>query len=57
MPELKNTNLSKAIINAHHGKLLDRIAGDVLIVGFGPSWFADVSLEENDLNAEGFSLH
>lgn len=37
MLEMEDTRISKAIINAYHEKLLDRIVSDVLIVGAGPS--------------------
>ncbi len=37
MPDLKETEISKAILNAYHQKLSDRIASDVLIVGAGPA--------------------
>ena len=51
MSELKDTEISKAIISTYHDKLLNRIAGDVLIVG---GWSVRVRrriAEENDLNA------
>jgi thiamine thiazole synthase len=37
MSELKDTDISKAIIRTYHDKLLNRITSDVLIVGAGPS--------------------
>jgi len=37
MPELQETDISKAIISTYHDKLLSRLVGDVLIVGAGPS--------------------
>ena len=37
MSELKDTEISRAIISTYHDKLLNRITGDVLIVGAGPS--------------------
>ena len=37
MSELKDTEISKAIISTYHDKLLSRLTGDVLIVGAGPS--------------------
>ena len=37
MSELKDTDISKAIIRTYHDKLLNRITNDVLIVGAGPS--------------------
>ena len=37
MPDLQETEVSKAILNAYHQKLSDRIASDVLIVGAGPA--------------------
>ncbi len=37
MAAFTNTEISKAIINSYHQKLLDQIEGDVLIVGAGPA--------------------
>ena len=37
MPKLVETDISKAILNAYHEKLLERIVSDVLIIGAGPS--------------------
>lgn len=37
MSELNDTDISRAIISTYHDKLLNRITGDVLIVGAGPS--------------------
>jgi len=37
MPDLKETEISRAILNAYHQKLSDRIVSDVLIVGAGPA--------------------
>jgi len=37
MPQFKETDISKAILNAYHDKLLDRVVSDVLIVGAGPA--------------------
>jgi thiamine thiazole synthase len=37
MNDLLETEISKAIINAYHKRLSDRVASDVLIVGAGPS--------------------
>jgi len=36
MSELKDTEISKAIISTCHDKLLNRIAGCVLIIADGP---------------------
>jgi len=37
MPKLVETDISKAILNAYHEKLSERIVNDVLIIGAGPS--------------------
>lgn len=37
MPKLVETDISKAILNAYHEKLSERIVSDVLIIGAGPS--------------------
>ena len=37
MPDLQETEISKAILNAYHRKLFEAITGDVLIVGAGPA--------------------
>jgi len=37
MSRFEETEISKAILNAYHERLLDRITNDVLIVGAGPS--------------------
>jgi thiazole biosynthesis enzyme len=37
MPRFEETEISRAILNAYHEKLLDRVVSDVLIVGAGPS--------------------
>jgi len=37
MPDLRETEVSKAILSAYHQKLSDRIVSDVLIVGAGPA--------------------
>lgn len=37
MPDLKETEISRAILSAYYQKLSDRIVSDVLIVGAGPA--------------------
>lgn len=37
MNELKDTRISRAILDAYYGKLSDRLENDVLIVGAGPA--------------------
>jgi len=37
MPRFEETEISKAILDAYHRKLSDRIVGDVIIAGAGPS--------------------
>ena len=37
MPDLQETEISKAILSAYHRKLSDRIVSDVLVVGAGPA--------------------
>lgn len=37
MTDIRESQISRAIISAYHEKLVDRIAGDVVVVGAGPS--------------------